>query len=335
MTDSGGVRPMRYIFLHVLRCSSRKCLVWFPVLSVASYMLVFHQFTLYQRTYLPSTENYYKGLALSLQNEPYNINSKLTCEEKQRITVLIIVHSAVSYFDKRNAVRSTWANASLLRHYNMRILFFVGMTTDRDVQHQVEQESLTHQDIVQGKFIDSYRNMTHKGVLWLRWVAEHCPEAEYVLKIDDDVFVNTFLLAETYRTLPGEMTCELLGNGTNKINRGAYDKWKVALESFKEYKFYPMDMCRGYFVHMTSDMVKRMYNVAKETQFFWIDDVYLFGILTAKVNAKQGNFTTHLVNEKNQLIGYNCFQTFHRKCHFIAYLVDSSYIMTQLWNFIQ
>jgi beta-1,3-galactosyltransferase 1 len=81
----------------------------------------------------------------------------------------------------------------------MRIVFFLGTTTDKNVQYKVEQESLANNDIVQGKFFDSYHNLTFKGVLWLRWVKEHCARAETVLKLDDDVFVNTFMLANKHK----------------------------------------------------------------------------------------------------------------------------------------
>jgi hypothetical protein len=45
---------------------------------------------------------------------------------------------------------------------------------------------------VQGNFMDTYRNMTHKAILGLRWLSEFCPEAPYALKADDDTFLNIF-----------------------------------------------------------------------------------------------------------------------------------------------
>jgi hypothetical protein len=55
----------------------------------------------------------------------------------------------------------------------------------------LEDESNLYQDMVIGPFLDSYRNLTYKHVMALKWVHYHCPEARYVLKSDDDVFVHT------------------------------------------------------------------------------------------------------------------------------------------------
>ena len=39
--------------------------------------------------------------------------------------------------------------------------------------------------------MDSYRNMTVKHLLWHRWVRDSCGAASYVVKSDDDQFVDT------------------------------------------------------------------------------------------------------------------------------------------------
>ena len=39
--------------------------------------------------------------------------------------------------------------------------------------------------------MDSYRNMTVKHLLWHRWVQDSCGAASYVVKSDDDQFVDT------------------------------------------------------------------------------------------------------------------------------------------------
>jgi beta-1,3-galactosyltransferase 1 len=60
------------------------------------------------------------------------------------------------------------------------------------LQYQIEEENKKFKDIVQGQFIDSYRNLTNKGVMGYKWISEHCMNAEIVLKVDDDAFVNFF-----------------------------------------------------------------------------------------------------------------------------------------------
>ncbi|NWH55678.1 B3GT4 galactosyltransferase, partial [Fregata magnificens] len=47
-----------------------------------------------------------------------------------------------------------------------------------------------HADLLQGSFADAYANLTRKTLLALRWAAARCPAAPFLLKADDDVFVN-------------------------------------------------------------------------------------------------------------------------------------------------
>ena len=39
-------------------------------------------------------------------------------------------------------------------------------------------------------FQDSYYNLTLKTVMGLKWVKDHCSQARFVMKTDDDIFVN-------------------------------------------------------------------------------------------------------------------------------------------------
>ncbi|NXD89012.1 B3GT4 galactosyltransferase, partial [Halcyon senegalensis] len=47
-----------------------------------------------------------------------------------------------------------------------------------------------HRDLLQGPFADTYANLTRKTLLLLRWALARCPAAPFLLKADDDVFVN-------------------------------------------------------------------------------------------------------------------------------------------------
>lgn len=45
-------------------------------------------------------------------------------------------------------------------------------------------------DIAQGNSLDTYRNLTYKTIMCLKYAKCHCKNAKYVLKVDDDLFVN-------------------------------------------------------------------------------------------------------------------------------------------------
>lgn len=113
--------------------------------------------------------------------------------------VLVAVVSAPAYFDRRDAMRRTWINPI---HLPAKVAFIMGRTDNITVQQQVEEESFNHGDILQVDMVDTYDNLTLKAVALLNWVNAHCPQALYVLKCDDDVYVNVHNLAIILRNLP-------------------------------------------------------------------------------------------------------------------------------------
>ena len=59
---------------------------------------------------------------------------------------------------------------------------------------QIRKENDLYRDIVQEDFIDSYRNLTVKSIMALKWATKYCKNAKLIFKMDDDTLVNTFLL---------------------------------------------------------------------------------------------------------------------------------------------
>ena len=45
--------------------------------------------------------------------------------------------------------------------------------------------------MLQGSFVDSYNNMTLKTLNILTWYAKKCDHIPYLLKTDDDMYINT------------------------------------------------------------------------------------------------------------------------------------------------
>ena len=58
------------------------------------------------------------------------------------------------------------------------------------------KENVQHADIVQGNFVDSYRNLSYKATMGNLWVSEFCEQAEFVVKTDDDMFIDLFEVSD-------------------------------------------------------------------------------------------------------------------------------------------
>ncbi|KAG4081159.1 hypothetical protein HA402_014607 [Bradysia odoriphaga] len=195
--------------------------------------------------------------------------------------ILILIHSAPNNWHKRNVIRETWGRDDR----RAKVLFLLGSVESNSLQHKLEQENNLFQDMVQGSFHDAYRNMTYKHVMAFKWFSYFCPEAKFLLKTDDDVFVNTPTIFEFFekgvldrRNL---ILCNKIENA--RVSRSFRSKWRV---STKEYaaRFYPT-YCPGFSIVYSADTVFRLYKEAQKTPYFWIDDVHVTGSLAQATNS--------------------------------------------------
>ena len=87
------------------------------------------------------------------------------------------------------------------------------MSEDEYVMRSIKAEAALFGDILQGSFVDSYRqsrnktrrkqrasskslvrNLSYKAILGHLWISSNCPEADLVVKADDDFFIDIPLL---------------------------------------------------------------------------------------------------------------------------------------------
>ncbi|XP_053684368.1 lactosylceramide 1,3-N-acetyl-beta-D-glucosaminyltransferase A [Sabethes cyaneus] len=201
-------------------------------------------------------------------------------DERRSPLVLVLVHSAPTNWYKRNTIRDTWGQ------YDPRakLIFLIGAVNSSVLQRRLEQENRLYDDIVQGNFIDAYRNMTYKHVMALKWFTYHCPEAKYVLKVDDDVFVNTPVLYDVLESTSQRrrlLFCQEISKAP--VKRTHRSKWYVSIQEYR-YKYYP-NHCPGYSIIYTPDVAFELYREAQQQPYFWIDDVHLTGTIARRINV--------------------------------------------------
>ena len=71
----------------------------------------------------------------------------------------------------------------------------VGLSGDGDTDSSVMQEDAIFQDIVIANYMDSYKNLSYKALTAMHWVKTYCSTPEHIVKMDDDIVVNPFVLA--------------------------------------------------------------------------------------------------------------------------------------------
>ncbi|XP_054918891.1 beta-1,3-galactosyltransferase 4-like isoform X2 [Dermacentor andersoni] len=105
----------------------------------------------------------------------------------------VVVCSAVDRFEHRAAIRATWGR-DVGDDKGSGVFFLVGKpdATPRgqDIQNRLINESARHNDVIQADFRDTYRNLTIKTLFLLKWAYVNCSSTRFLLKADDDMFVN-------------------------------------------------------------------------------------------------------------------------------------------------
>ena len=241
--------------------------------------------------------------------------------------------SGTNYFAERAAIRNTWANKVYADNRHIRNVFIIGLSSNESVNTQIRLESRLYGDIVQGNFIDTYRNLTLKTILGIKWVSEYCDNAKFVLKVDDDMVVNTKSLVAYFLQLNknNTMTPKNSMYGlcvTTVVQRDNTSKFYVPVEEFSGDR-YPM-YCIGSAYIFTSDLMKPMYNLTKYVKPFVMEDVYV-GMLAKELNSTFVNIWYYW--SYNPYVAINF--TIHAKMELVHFVnVYGLGMFYSVWNLI-
>lgn len=208
--------------------------------------------------------------------------------------VLILIHSAARNWHKRKVIRETWGQPDS----RARIFFLLGAVKSSYKQKQLKDENDAFHDIIQGNFFDAYRNMTYKHTMALKWFVYNCPTLKYLIKTDDDVFINTPALYKWLHTGLNDVRNLLFCYKVEeaRVKRTYRSKWRVSTKEFAS-RYYP-PYCPGFSIIYSNDVVHRLYQEAQQTPYFWIDDVHITGTLAQHANVSITTFSHYYMNEK-------------------------------------
>ncbi|XP_023334739.1 LARGE xylosyl- and glucuronyltransferase 2 [Eurytemora carolleeae] len=216
--------------------------------------------------------------------------NKCTSATDQGVSIL---HGNALTFVKFNH-RETWGNPNI-PGVNTRLVFLLGMVSDVAKQNSVKKEAMQYKDIVQGDFLDTYRNLSYKNVFGKLWVSNFCEQADFVVKTDDDMFVDlyaTYFFTRQYLVSPeyndnSFLLCPMWP--PTRILRDKKRKWYVSYDEISKKEggdLYP-PYCSGYFYILNPGTSARLVVAAQTTKFLWIDDAWVTGYIAKKLKIKQ------------------------------------------------
>lgn len=115
--------------------------------------------------------------------------SPLVCQ-RAKPYLITLVTSAPANQRARQAIRDTWGGEVEVRGLRVMTLFIVGVPSDPALGKLLIVEARERGDLIQGRFVDTYSNLTLKTLSMLGWARRFCPQAHFVAKVDDDVLFN-------------------------------------------------------------------------------------------------------------------------------------------------
>ncbi|CAC5400814.1 unnamed protein product [Mytilus coruscus] len=172
------------------------------------------------------------------------------------------------------AMRNTFGSFGEFVKTHIECVIMLGETVNDTQQMDIEEESVKYRDLIQGNFIDSYRNLTYKRVFSLFWANRFHNNVTYVIKIDDDItiylpFLIPYLSNKLNKTKVLE--CFLLIGAISY--RNPRDKWYMCSSDYPFSTSSLSSYCAGPSSIMSADVTNEMYEATKNVPFCWLEDV--------------------------------------------------------------
>lgn len=239
---------------------------------------------------------------LDLPHFQYIINNDV-CLSDIAIFAILIITSHAGDIEVRSAMRRAYP-ADELKQLGIRRVFLLAISNPKDdmrynsvSQNALEDENRRYSDLVQGNFKEAYRNLTYKHVMGLLWVTQYCQQAQYVIKMDDDIVVDFYRLRTVMNSIVQDHRPLLMGyllKGTQPVREPA-NKWFVTQSEYPQSMYPPF--LSGWLYITTPKDAKTLAEASKTVPYFWIDDIYVTGLLAQLVGISHQDihqyFTLH------------------------------------------
>ncbi|XP_065208904.1 beta-1,3-galactosyltransferase 1-like [Planococcus citri] len=214
------------------------------------------------------------------------LTGKFTCRKNPVAKATIVVHSEAQNHEQRLAIRNTWAMDTLTNH-NISVVFFLGLSEEEHVNDRVRTENQEFNDVIVENFLDTPQNATLKSVMMLKWVTETCDVMNWIMKVNDDVFVNVPNFAKLLNDTSFPKRGALYGALRSKepVQRDTYHE-RFMPKYMYPYQVYP-DYLGGAGYLMSVDVAKGLYEKALKTSYIHLEDVFVTGLCAESANIKR------------------------------------------------
>jgi hypothetical protein len=226
-----------------------------------------------------------------IDNDFIITGAQICSTDANYMTILIVVPSIPSHHFVRDAIRATYGTYAKERFFlqqvgvevTIRLMFLVGKDGLSASEKIIKNESRTYGDIVYADFNESYRNLTRKMLIALKWISVYCSDVDFVMKADEDVFVNIPQLAKDLHQRPYGIKGSIYGYINVQATVRRVGKWGVTKDEFP-LTHYP-NYASGNSYVISGNIIPRMFMVSEYLPYMPIEDAFITGCLTRIVEA--------------------------------------------------
>ena len=262
--------------------------------------------------------------------EHYNnsVLRKPTSGCRDRHSVHIIVPSSPHDVSTRAAIRETWGSVARglpwpgkALSLSVRLTFALGVADKANVSKKTNslrgfKKSTAHSssgwknkapskrheideptdDILQFDMVDSYKNLTRKILLAMQWVVSSCQGVQYIVKADQDIFVNLPLLLSflKHHGKSNSIYGHIYHSGT--VDRDG--RWMASKEVYPLHRYPVYASGTAYVVSRSA--AETLLKLCPHFPYLSIEDAFITGILAsvASVDRIQVTGFTHWTDDK-------------------------------------
>jgi hypothetical protein len=198
--------------------------------------------------------------------------------------IFIAIKSAAVNIAQRKIVRQTWLIDAT--QHEIPYVFVLGSTVESAFTDELLQEDREHNDLLIGKPIENYYNLTLKSIFILNWSKIHC-STRWLLYVDDDAIVNVkraiALVASLKDKSERVLYCHVQDS---EVIRDPNSKWYVPVSVWASPR-YPI-YCHGSGCLISPYVLPVLQKASIDTSTqpkLWVDDVYVNGITARSANV--------------------------------------------------
>ena len=240
-------------------------------------------------------------------------------QKKDVYNLLIAVKSHCAATDRRKAVRETWGNRTWINLHagtnDAKLVFLMGKCTSKEDFRRVQLEQQHHNDILQWDFKDSFRNLTVKECLFLRFVAKQCQASTHIFKGDDDIILNPRNLLHLVKSAKkkDDVFIGSVLDGSPAV-RDDWSKYYTPRSLYRD-DYYPVYVSGGGYV-MSTRIATKLYEQIPHVSLIPIDDAFV-GILLKRIKKRPSHNEQFMSWGTRKTHVHKCFWhdviTFHKR----------------------